>query len=81
MSNYPPGVSGNEWQIAGPQAETIETREVEHECDPKRFEEGFVGEVEAEVTYWDRYSPLGIAYTCPKCGAEVETEEERDPDE
>jgi transcription elongation factor Elf1 len=25
MSNYPPGVTGNEWQIAGPYAETEET--------------------------------------------------------
>jgi len=27
MSNYPPGVTGSEWQIAGPFAETEETLE------------------------------------------------------
>ena len=27
MSNYPPGVTGNEWQIAGPDFERDETKE------------------------------------------------------
>ena len=76
MGGYPPGVTGHEWQIAGPAAAREEERTVLHECEG--FEEPFDGTVVVELTYWDRYSPIGVVWECPQCGTEIETEEEAD---
>lgn len=75
MSNYPPGVSGNEWQIAGPSKEWDEEREVEHACDEDRFEENFEGKALVRVTQWDFYS-RSIEWVCPQCGEDVEDEDD-----
>lgn len=67
MSNYPPGVTGNEYQIAGGRPIRPIHEHVQHECDPEKFEEDFEGEVlidDVEVFN-------GIAsgfFTCPQCG-------------
>lgn len=60
LSNYPPGVTGMEYQIAGASAETDEA--VSCEC-------GFSGEVVVSHygTAW--------TWECPDCGAEVWGEE------
>lgn len=65
-SSYPPGVTGNEWQIAGPEWEGEIT--VTHEC-------GFTGKVEA----WGDGTIL--AWQCPQCGQPAETDvSEEGPD-
>ena len=43
MSNYPPGVTGNEYQIAGPDYER-ESDEPCPKCGKETFEEGYRGE-------------------------------------
>lgn len=84
MSNYPPGVSGHEWQIAGPayEVEREEQRDVEHdECSVLDGEgSGFSGEVAALVTdFGPGYTRL-VEWTCPRCGTMVEQEEEWEED-
>jgi len=62
MSNYPPGVTGNELQIAGPAWESTESVDCP-ECDMS---------VEAEA-----WGHGGIAhFTCPECEYEWEVSEE-----
>lgn len=63
MSNYPPGVTGGEFEIAGPDWEGQVDRECLEECR-------FAGEVEA----WSYGSVLH--WTCPMCGTEHEEEPE-----
>ena len=64
MSNYPPGVTGNEWQIAGPDAERDETRDVK-ECGNAECEfEG--GTVEGVVTFYG--FEAWFDWECPECG-------------
>ena len=56
-NNYPPGVTGNEYEIAGPDFETTE----ETECDC-----GFKGEVEVEGFHGV------VSWTCPQCETDHE---------
>lgn len=58
LSNYPPGVTGSEFEIAGPDFEGYEV----HECEC-----GWEGEVLAEY-----YRGCG-QWDCPGCGAFYET--------
>jgi hypothetical protein len=81
MSNYPPGVTGNEYAIAGPDTERDEDRDVtcgNAECD-------FSGTVEVMVTTFRR--DAWCNWTCPACGAdnqedlpEVEDDRDYEPD-
>ena len=80
MSSYPPGVTGFEPQIAGPDSERElpgEERECFDECE-------WAGEVDVEEV---RYGYTVTEYwTCPECGHEHETDvtdkydEDPDPD-
>lgn len=85
MSNYPPGVTGNEYAIAGGTAvRGTVTREVSHECPEDRFEEEFEGEVEVDDVEVYGYTFTGF-YICPKCKTEMipvewEAEEAYDDD-
>lgn len=77
--NLPPGVTGNEWQIAGPTARPgWQVIDVEHECPEEEFEEGFTGTVEADLETTVSYGTLYETYrwTCPRCGRDGETERE-----
>jgi len=71
-TNYPEGVTGNEWQIAGASAEFDETREVQ--CgndDCAKFEEL------VEVGVYTRAYDDGVRvfeWTCPTCGKRDEDE-------
>jgi len=78
MSNYPPGVTGFEYAIAGADVEFDETREVEHDCDEARFDGPFQGDAEVSVSRYG-YSET-VTYTCPQCGASVEFEAEAEDD-
>jgi hypothetical protein len=69
MSNYPPGVTGREYEIAGPSREYTDTRKcaaVEETPDGMGLgdECGWEGEVDiagyGEENWW----------VCPKCGTE-----------
>lgn len=68
MSNYPPGVTGNEWQIAGPLDEyetSVSVRGVEWcESAPDEWED-----VTGEVTVWDRHS-ADFTWICRHCKGE-----------
>ena len=66
MSNYPPGVTGNEPQIAGPDSERQDRDEREcAQCD-------FNDEVTIEEV---RYGYTTMEYwTCPECGYEHEND-------
>lgn len=67
MSNYPPGVSGREFAIAGPDREFEEERECR--C-------GYVGEALIQSYGLEQW------WTCPECGEDhiEEDEYEDDPD-
>lgn len=74
MSNYPPGVTGNEWQIAG-----AAEREVDAECitEVDGVECGWMGTIDAtsvDGVDWDWF--------CPRCGSMgfTEIDDEPDPD-
>lgn len=56
MSNYPPGVTGNEWQIAGP-----DERVVSVDCNVDGC--GFTGEVDGSSIDGETWQ-----FTCPDCG-------------
>lgn len=60
MSNYPPGVSGNEWQIIGPVVLVLS-----RDCD----ECGWSGQTDAE--YYD----FTLSWTCPNGHEHNEVEE------
>ena len=68
-SNYPPGVSGFEPEIAGPADERDEYREVQCEdednCD-------FAGEVNGLAIYWS-YDTVDFEWTCPVCSIKQTT--------
>lgn len=81
MSNYPPGVTGLELQIAGPDAEWDEDMDVEcanDECE--MFDETQTVNVEA----WSYRGSATYNWDCPKCGHSHEFERddinEPDPD-
>lgn len=83
MSNLPPGVTGREWQIAGPDSETDETRTVPCESIMCNFHD----KVEGVTVGFD--GSFTFDWTCPDCGREqsaditsdVEDEHEPDPDQ
>ena len=58
MSNYPPGVTGNEFEIAGPDWEGP----IDRDCEDCRW----IGEVDA----WGYQGTLH--WTCPECNTEHE---------
>ena len=68
MSNYPPGVSGNEYAIAG--ASWTGTLDVECEdC-------GYEGDADAEGYGWERWA------FCPECDVTIDLpDDEYDPPE
>jgi hypothetical protein len=64
MSNYPPGVTGREYEIAGADAEWTETKTVHCQMeDCPRFEE----EVEVELDLQSYRGEWWGTYTCPTC--------------
>lgn len=65
MSNYPEGVTGNEWQIAGPSAEFTETLEVQCGNDDCEAFERLV-EVEGETRAYGAEERV-FEWTCPEC--------------
>jgi hypothetical protein len=69
MSNYPPGVTGNEWQIAGPYAETEETLDCP-ECEKETLH--------AVVTL-RRFDDVD-SVTCTECQYEWERQADSGPD-
>lgn len=90
MSNYPPGVTGFEPQIAGPRWEG----ELERTCNAEnvtikivRADDGREFELPLDVCPWidgevdAQESRSEIHWTCPACGTEhVEEPPEPDPD-
>lgn len=69
MSNYPPGVSGLEYAIAGATSRGGDTRLVAHECPEDKFEEAFSGDVEGELESYEY--EVWFCYECPQCGETV----------
>ena len=75
MSNYPPGVTGWEPQIAGPESESEKMDEMV--CDEDC---GFGGEVlVTEVRYRADYM-VYVEWTCPRCGRTHDFEYVDEPD-
>ena len=68
MNGYPPGITGREFQIAGPDAAWVEERD----CDAELFNDNgetdgwcyFTGEVDLQSYGADEW------WTCPDCGTE-----------
>jgi len=79
-SNYPPGVTGNEYQIAGADHEFSDEREVScdnEECSEYEnyFEAGVDVEMVGDTEYW--------TWNCPSCGSSRDYDREvewEDPD-
>ncbi len=65
-SNYPPGVTGNEFEISGPEWE----REQEHYCPA-------CGEDRMGVAYGHSY---WAAWACDTCGDVIDLEDDEGPD-
>lgn len=74
-SNYPPGVTGNEPQIAGPESETekMERMACDEEC-------GFDGEVPVTVVTYRGDYMVSVYWTCPQCDRPHDFEYEDAPD-
>lgn len=64
MSNYPAGVTGNEYEIAGPDAEWSETREVSCSNDECTAYEKEI-EVEADISSYR--GEAWFSWECPTC--------------
>lgn len=64
MSNYPPGVTGNEYEIAGPDREFTDERECDH-CDR-------LVTVDVVQYRWEEW------WTCPACGGDNQRVNEPD---
>lgn len=68
MSNYPPGVTGNEWQIAGADERVISVAcesgfNLTANGDPQEDQDcGFSGEVDAYSTDGETW-----VWDCPRC--------------
>jgi hypothetical protein len=84
LSNYPAGVTGREYEIAGPDSEWEETKEFacgNDEC------ENFEVEVEVECEVESFRGTWRAFWTCPTCNTDHEKEGEMaddygpDPDE
>lgn len=72
-SNYPPGVSGNEYQIAGPDTSTTDLREVSCETEDCANYDNY-HEVELDIESYG-----GIEYytwVCPNCQTSRDYERE-----
>lgn len=84
MSNYPPGVTGNEYEIAGPDAEWEETKEVA--CDNDECPD-FEKEHEEELLLQSYRGTWWTEWQCPKCKTyvwlegEVEDTRDYEPDD
>lgn len=63
MSNYPPGVTGNEYQIAGCPERDIE---VEYECDECDFN-GMVEATEYTTALYRDSREFTEEFECPGC--------------
>ena len=63
LSNYPPGVTGNEWQISGPDWE----HECKQECPTCESEQLGIIQGYRHESWW----------TCYTCGTWVENEDPR----
>jgi hypothetical protein len=75
-SNYPPGVTGNELEIAGPDSEKEATEEVvcyNDDCALCGEEQ----EVEGEE--WTYCGMIYFDWKCPSCGREEQYERRFDP--
>jgi hypothetical protein len=84
VSNYPAGVTGNEYQIAGADAEYTEERTVR--CDNEECSQ-FEIEIDAEVDIQSYHYEEWWSWTCPECktsadyeGAVREFEQEYEPE-
>jgi hypothetical protein len=84
MSNYPAGVTGNEYEIAGADAEYTDERIVR--CDNEECPK-FEVELDAEVDIQSYSHEEWWSWTCPECkttaefqGAVREYEQEYEPD-
>jgi hypothetical protein len=78
-SNYPPGVTGNELQIAGPDSEWEEDMDVECQNDEcEMFDETQT----VEVSAWSYHGSATYNWDCPKCGHahEFERDDINEPD-
>ena len=78
MSNYPPGVTGNELEIAGPDAEYTSERTVScwnDECSQ------FEVELEVEVDIRSYRSEEWWNWTCPECKISRDYEQYIYPDD
>jgi hypothetical protein len=67
MSNYPPGVTGNEFAIAGWDSETDETRDVQ-ECTNDECSADWEGAITVEGVLTRYYRDVIFFWTCPVCG-------------
>jgi acetone carboxylase gamma subunit len=71
LSNYPPGVSGNEPEIAGGhEFSNVRT----HACDNESCSQYGVEDVEAEVDITLAYDTEYFEWVCPTCGARHDVE-------
>jgi len=81
LSNYPPGVTGREREIAGPDSEWTQERTVYCQWeDCPHFEK----EVEVELDVESYRGQWWTTYTCPTCEKDSEFDgeiETADPDE
>lgn len=69
--NYPPGVTGNEYEIAGPDREWSDEREVY--CKNEECSE-YEKEREEEVDIQSYRHTSWWSWTCPTCNQEAEFE-------
>lgn len=77
LSNYPPGVTGREYEIAGPDAEWTETKTAY--CTNEECSE-FDQEVEAELDVQSYRGSWWATYTCPACNSDHDMEGDMDED-
>jgi hypothetical protein len=76
FSNYPPGVTGNELEIAGPDSEKEATQEVE--CRNDDCELCDIPQ-EVEGMEWTYGGTIYFDWKCPSCGKEEQEERQYDP--
>lgn len=75
-SNYPPGVTGNELEIAGPDSEKEATQEVVCYGDDCAL---CGDEQEVEGMEWTYGGTIYFDWKCPSCGKEEQEERYFDP--
>lgn len=80
--NLPPGVTGNEYEIAGPDAEWSDTKEVSCSNDECT---AFEKEIEVEVDIQSYRGEAWFSWTCTVCSIEhdeeftIEADDDYDP--